>query len=134
MAERILQLLPTPDAARRARAYLRRGLHGVLSGTALADATLLASELVVARIVAGGSRPDRRISVVLRCDRDVVCRVSDDAREPSAGDPWWPADGHGADRLRLLDALSADWGVELGPPFTVWFAMRRPGGDDPETG
>jgi len=125
MAERILQLLPGADAPRQARAFVRGRLRGVLDGDALEDALLLASELVVTRLGTGAPDPDRRISVVLRCDDDaVVCRVSDSGRAPGVEDPWWPPDGHGANRLRLLDLLSAAWGVEPGPPLGVWFTVR----------
>lgn len=125
MAERILQLLPAADAPRQARAFVRGRLRGVLDGYALEDALLLASELVVTRLGTVGPDPDRRISVVLRYDGGVVlCRVSDTGRAPGIEDPWWPPDGHGVNRLRLLDLLSADWGVEPGPPLGVWFTVR----------
>jgi hypothetical protein len=125
MAERTLQLLPAADAPRQARAFVRGRLRGVLDGDALEDTLLLASELVVTRLGTDGPDPDRRISVVLRFDDDVVvCRVSDTGRAPGVEEPWWPSDGHGADRLRLLDVLSADWGVEEGPPLGVWFTVR----------
>ena len=125
MVESVLQLLPTPDAPRRARAHLDKHLRGLLYDEAQADAVLLVSELVAARLLAGDADPAWLISVGLGIDGDlVVCRVSDGGSGSGAEDAWWPADGHGPDRLRLLDLLSAEWGIEPGPPFAVWFAMR----------
>ena len=128
MAERILHLLPTPDAPRHARAHLHRDLSEVLDGDVLEDAVLVASELVVARLVIGAQDDDRWIVVGVRRDVDsVVLRVSSTGgRGSGAEDMWWPSDGHGADRLRLLDRLTTDWGLDAGPPLTVWFAMRCP--------
>jgi hypothetical protein len=88
----------------------------------------MGSELVTARLVIGAQDEDRRIVVGVRCGADsVVLRVSSTGGHGSgAEEMWWPSDGHGADRLRLLDRLTMDWGVAAGPPLTVWFAMRRP--------
>jgi hypothetical protein len=136
MGERILQLLPTADAPRYARAHIHRVLGGVLDGHALEDAVLLASELVVARLVVGTQDDDRRIAVGARCDEDtVVVRVSSTGERGSGReDMWWPSDGHGVHRVGLLDRLTTDWGAEAGPPLSIWFTMRRPQRQAPADG
>jgi anti-sigma regulatory factor (Ser/Thr protein kinase) len=113
-----------PTAPRRARIMLRP-LAARLPANAFEDLLLLTSELV-ANCVAHGGAGRIRIRINGRNDLlrlEVECAKG--ASMPHISDSRAPDGGL---RLRLLDRLSSQWGIEdHGPRTTVWFEMPTSG-------
>ena len=95
----------------RARRFVAETLQGEVSEPLLADALLIASELVTNAVLHGGTvaRLDVRAD-----DRSVTISVTDRAPAlPEVRDPGPSAtSGRG---LRIVEALSVNWGVEPRP-------------------
>lgn len=98
----------------------RAGLAGVI----LHDLRLLVSELV-SNAVRHGAEP---IELGLELSADRIRTV---VRDGGAGfDEFFPvpssddAVGRG---LYVVHCVAADWGIDRGPPFAVWFELARPG-------
>jgi anti-sigma regulatory factor (Ser/Thr protein kinase) len=114
------RLRARPEAAGEARELVRELDVSPRQGT---DATLLLSEVVTNSVRHAGLRADDAIEVVL--DAGDVLRV--EVRDRGAGfelvspepDPARPS-GWG---LYLVEQLADRWGVERGPPTTVWFEL-----------
>jgi anti-sigma regulatory factor (Ser/Thr protein kinase) len=115
----------TPDQVRCAR----RGLTGFLDGSRLtADAVTCLSELVTNSIEHSESRvPGGQVTVrATLADGRLRVEVEDQ------GGPWCPAathaEGPGGRGLRIVAALSREWGktAESARPRTVWFEMGGP--------
>src|SRR3954447_24744587 len=115
------RLRPRPEAAGEAREMVREFDLTQRQGT---DATLLLSEVVTNSVRHAGLAADDAIEVVL--DAGDVLRVEARTRcwafEPRAlePDPARPS-GWG---LYLVEQLADRWGVDRGPPTTVWFELR----------
>jgi anti-sigma regulatory factor (Ser/Thr protein kinase) len=109
-----------PEAAGEAREMVREFDLTPRQGT---DATLLLSEVVTNSVRHAGLGDDDAIEVVL--DAGDVLRV--EVRDRGAGfvpkaldpDPARPS-GWG---LYLVQQLADRWGVDKGPPTTVWFEL-----------
>ncbi|HEY7074985.1 MAG TPA: ATP-binding protein [Solirubrobacteraceae bacterium] len=121
MSRRIARRLRArPEAAGEAREMVREVDLSPRQGT---DATLLLSEVVTNSVRHAGLNDDDAIEVVL--DAGDVLRV--EVRNRGAGfevkalepDPARPS-GWG---LYLVEQLADRWGVDQGPPTTVWFEL-----------
>jgi anti-sigma regulatory factor (Ser/Thr protein kinase) len=114
------RLRPRPEAAGEAREMVRELDLTPRQGT---DATLLLSEVVTNSVRHAGLGDDDAIEVVL--EAGAVLRV--EVRDRGAGfeaaalepDPARPS-GWG---LYLVEQLADRWGVDKGPPTTVWFEL-----------
>jgi anti-sigma regulatory factor (Ser/Thr protein kinase) len=109
-----------PEAAGEAREMVRELDLSPRQGT---DATLLLSEVVTNSVRHAGLGDDDAIEVVL--DAGDVLRVEVRDRgagfEPTALEPD-PARPNGWG-LYLVQQLADRWGVDKGPPTTVWFEL-----------
>lgn len=101
-----------------AREFVRGALRGAVPDAVVDDAVLVASELVTNAVVHAGTPSE----LVLDLRAGVVdLRLSDGnrrrpVRRRAVGDPL--SSGRG---LGLVDVLSVDWGIEVGPSGkTVW--------------
>jgi anti-sigma regulatory factor (Ser/Thr protein kinase) len=114
------RLLARPEAAGEARELVRELDVTPRQGT---DATLLLSEVVTNSVRHAGLGDDDAIEVVLEAGEVLRVEVRDrgtgfDFAEPEP-DPDRPS-GWG---LYLVEQLADRWGVEKGPPTTVWFEL-----------
>jgi anti-sigma regulatory factor (Ser/Thr protein kinase) len=115
------RLRARPEAAGEARELVRELDVTPRQGT---DATLLLSEVVTNSVRHAGLGDDDAIEVVL--EHSDVLRV--EVRDAGGGfevtdpepDPARPS-GWG---LYLVEQLADRWGVDQGPPTTVWFELR----------
>ncbi len=119
--DRLEAILPAgPGAPATARAALTRWLTGQVSGKVLADARLLASELVAN--TSGTEPPDEaaslRFAVQLR-DGALRVDVRDPSRSPAAGSEF----GGGGFGLQLVEALASRWGVDASDGTHLWFEV-----------
>lgn len=119
-----LHFPPTLSAPAKAREAVRSGLAGV-SGRTVEAAALLVSELVTNSVRHSGTAPDE--TVILR-----ICSVRPAVRIEVVD--WGtgfqfrprstPLDRPGGWGLQLVERLARRWGVEEGPPTTVWFELE----------
>ena len=118
--ERLEATLPAgPGGPATARAALTRWLTGQVPGDVLADARLLASELVAN---SGGGEPtdDERTLWFAVQLRDGSLRV--DARDPSRAASGAHSEPAGSYSLQLVEALASRWGAD-GDGTQLWFEV-----------
>src|SRR3954469_5226867 len=112
-----IELPRSPDAGRRARAFVERRFGPAVPGRVLGDAKLIATELANNAVVHGEGRITLRARL-----RDDAIRV-EVIDEGSGNVPTIreeaEADGPGGRGLRIVDALSARWGTFEGTTH-VW--------------
>ena len=93
------------------------------------DARLAITELVSNAVLHGRLRPDAdTIRLVIAADDDVVkaeVEQSTSTLDARVVEPRLGQERSGGFGLRLVDATADDWGVEPGPPGSVWFEFRR---------
>jgi anti-sigma regulatory factor (Ser/Thr protein kinase) len=120
-----LELPFAPEAVRRARSFVRECAPGMSPG-AIANAELLVSEIVTNAVLHGA--PDLGVTVAVE-HGEMTVRVADgDSRVPTRRDQA-RADATSGRGLRLVEALSVAWGVEVAPAGrgkTVWFRVTEP--------
>lgn len=116
--------LRAPSAARRT---LRDTLCGSVSERTLCDAQLLVSELATNSVRHGGCDEQAELAMEadVRDDRVHVRIYDDGAGFEGEPEPKLDLDASGGYGLVLLDRLAADWGVERGERFCVWFELER---------
>ena len=113
--------LATPDAVPAARMALRDFEYQDTSIQPVVE--LLASELVTNAVRHGATDPNESILLHAKhVDSTIRVEVCDEGltefhANPNGTDLMEP----GGNGLLLVDALSARWGVEPGPPKCVWF-------------
>lgn len=103
---------------------MKESLSGAAEETVEA-ATLLVSELVTNSVRHSGMTPDS--PVLLRiCMRPSVVRI--EVADQGSGFTFQrrstPLDQAGGWGLPLVERLSQRWGIQQGPPTTVWFELR----------
>ena len=110
-------------APRRARQFLRRRLDGVLRGSRLDTALLLANEVVTNAV--RHARPPIQLTVRV-VGNMVRVEVTDGSPDLPSVRPAGPAAPFGRG-LPLLDALAEAWGADpCGPGKVVWFTLGVP--------
>jgi serine/threonine-protein kinase RsbW len=116
--------LGAPAVARRA---LRDALGGTVSQGTLADAQLLVSELATNSVRHGGGDEWAELAMEAEVrDERVHVRVYDEGEGfDDAPAPKRDLEASGGYGLVVLDRLAADWGVERGDRFCVWFELER---------
>jgi hypothetical protein len=118
--ERLEATLPAgPDGPATARAALTRWLTGQVPVDVLADARLLASELVAN---SGGGEPtdDERTLWLAVQLRDGALRV--EVRDPSGAPSRTRSEPAGGYSLQLVEALASRWGAD-GDGTQLWFEV-----------
>jgi anti-sigma regulatory factor (Ser/Thr protein kinase) len=116
--EMLLALEPRAESAGLARRALHAsGLFEDIEHTV----TLLASEVVGNAVRHAGLRPEQRIVVFARLQRDLA-RVEVADPGPAFDPDAVQTEGYG---LRLLDALATRWGVDRVRGCRVWFEVDR---------
>jgi anti-sigma regulatory factor (Ser/Thr protein kinase) len=114
------RLRARPEAAGEAREMVREFDLTPRQGT---DATLLLSEVVTNSVRHAGLGDDDAIEVVLDAgdvlrvevrDRGAGFQQTAPALDPARSSGWG---------LFLVEQLADRWGVETGPPTTVWFEL-----------
>jgi anti-sigma regulatory factor (Ser/Thr protein kinase) len=119
-----LRLTPdSPDAGRDARRFVRDALSAHLPADDVADAELIATELVANAVRHAGTPIELRVE---GSAGQLRIEVSDEATgaAPRPAPPVPMAEsGRG---LQILSALSSSWGFEVGEVAkTVWSEMKR---------
>ena len=118
-----LRLPPTPQAPGQARRAVRQCLAGAPEET-LEAATLLVSELVTNSVRHSGTSPHEPLIVRVANNRSAVrIEVCDWGRGFKVEPRTLPMDSAGGWGLPLVERLSRRWGVQSGPPTTVWFEL-----------
>ena len=113
-----LRLLLTPDVD--APAAARRALRALPLGAAHDDVLLLTSELVSNAVVHAGLHAGQPIELDVEC-ADAGDRIRVRVRDHGRGfAPGVPGDGHG---LRMIAAVTPNWGVEQDGGTCVWFEL-----------
>jgi anti-sigma regulatory factor (Ser/Thr protein kinase) len=117
-----LELAPTPDGPRAARAFLSDALVAWDQERHADLAALLVSELVTNAIVHGHSDVRLRVTMLDSTIRVEVNDHSVEAPRLLASNPTEPG-GYG---LPLVDTLADEWGYELvdGDGKRVWFELE----------
>jgi anti-sigma regulatory factor (Ser/Thr protein kinase) len=105
----------TATAPRRARSWAKSILH--VDEHPRDVVLLLLSELVTNSVRYGGTSPRDRVEVGVRQEEGVI---HIEVRDPGPGVGIAPGDFPMHSGLRIVDALSARWGVRHNPT-TVWF-------------
>jgi hypothetical protein len=115
-----------PGAPTSARKLLARCVGPHVGARVLADAELLASELVTNGVLHSGLKSDASLVVRLRLDADAlrleVTNPGVGGSVASHGGAPDRGDGYG---LEIVALLSADWGVRRGEDTCVWAEMAR---------
>jgi anti-sigma regulatory factor (Ser/Thr protein kinase) len=113
-----------PDAARRARSFVRDELAGRLPRRQLADVALLVTELVANGVRHGGAGSGRELQVRV-LGRPATLRV--EVADPGPTGPVTPRrpdlGGGGGLGLQIVERVASRWGVGDGPSTSVWFEM-----------
>ena len=119
-----VRLPPTPEAPNKARRVVKDSLSGAPEEI-LEAATLLVSELVTNSIRHSGVAPHD--SVLLRIAKrpsGIRIEVADWGRGFKIQPRSIPLDQAGGWGLPLVARLAERWGVQTGPPTTVWFELN----------
>ncbi|MGH2948443.1 MAG: ATP-binding protein [Solirubrobacteraceae bacterium] len=113
-----------PDAARRARTFVRDVLAGRLPRRQLADVSLLVTELVANGVRHGGAGSGRELQLRLQV-RPAALRV--EVADPGPRRRVSPRRpdlaGGGGLGLQIVERVASRWGVGDGPRTSVWFEM-----------
>ena len=118
-----VRLFPTPQAPNKAGRVVNASLSDLPDDT-LQAATLLVSELVTNSVRHSGIAPND--SVVLRIatrPTGIRVEVADWGRGFRVHPRSIPLDQAGGWGLPLVARLAERWGVQDGPPTTVWFEL-----------
>jgi anti-sigma regulatory factor (Ser/Thr protein kinase) len=116
-----------PHAGARARRLVSRELAGRLSAEALADVSLLVTELIANGVWHGGAGPETTLRVSVSGDDDAV-RVEVANPDGAAGNPAQRRpdfEGGGGLGLHIVERVSSRWGVRHVPRVAVWFELDR---------
>jgi anti-sigma regulatory factor (Ser/Thr protein kinase) len=113
-----------PDAARRARHFIRDELAGRLPRRQLADVTLLVTELVANGVRHGGAGTTSELQLRVE-GRPAALRV--EVADPGPRRRVAPRQpdltGGGGLGLQIVERVASRWGVGDGPRTSVWFEM-----------
>lgn len=114
-------------AGARARQLVEHELAGRLSADALADVSLLVTELVANSVWHGGAGEGAMVRVSVSGD-DTAVHVevenpADGAAEPAQRRP--DLEGGGGLGLHIVERVASRWGVRRAPRVTVWFEIDR---------
>jgi two-component sensor histidine kinase len=114
-------------AGARARRLVQHELAGRLSEDALADVSLLVTELVANSVWHGGAGEGATVRVSLSGD-DTAVHVEVEnpaggAAEPAQRRP--DLEGGGGLGLHIVERVASRWGVRHAPRVTVWFEIDR---------
>lgn len=111
--------------ARARRAVTSWGVEAGLDAALLCDLRLLVTELVTNAVRHARLRPSDEIELLVQLDGDCV-RGS--VRDRGAGfDEYLPipsGDAVAGRGLYVVHQVASAWGVEPGPPFSVWFELE----------
>ena len=116
-----------PHAGARARRLVTRELAGRLPSDALADVSLLVTELVANGVWHGGADESTTLRVSVSGDDDAVHVEVENPRE-TGGDPAQRRpdfDGGGGMGLHIVERVASRWGVRRAPRVVVWFELDR---------
>lgn len=116
-----------PHAGARARRMVHRELSGRLPAEALADVSLLVTELIANGVWHGGAGPETTLHVSVSGDDDAV-RIEVENPAEAAGDPAQRRpdfDGGGGLGLHIVERVASRWGVRHVPRVAVWFELDR---------
>ena len=121
-----LQLEASPDAAYEARAAIKQRFVDSLPAVTLHDLLIVVTELVTNCVKYG---PDEEIEVRLGASADGLVRGEVRDRggmgsRPAIRDSDSLEGGLG---LRIIDALTERWGVDVGAGTRVWFELSFAG-------
>jgi anti-sigma regulatory factor (Ser/Thr protein kinase) len=122
-----LLLQPVPRLVGSARRFVREHLPAALDGDVIDSLLLLTSELVTNAVIHARTEIELGVTVSRDC---VLVTVHDQDLARPAQQPY--SDRDGGRGLDLVRALSDDCAVERhdhGEGKTVWFRVRRTGGD-----
>jgi anti-sigma regulatory factor (Ser/Thr protein kinase) len=115
-----------PDAAQRARGFVRHALRGRVPPRRLHDVALLVTELVANGVRHGGADTGAELQVrVVGRPPALRVEVVDPGRRRDGVAPRHPDvnGGGGGLGLHIVDRVASRWGVRDGPPTTVWFEL-----------
>ncbi len=116
-----------PHAGARARRLVHRELAGRLPADALADVSLLVTELVANGVWHGGAREGTTLRVSVSGD-DAAVRIEVENPADTTGDPMQrrpDLDGGGGLGLHIVERVASRWGVRHAPRVAVWFELDR---------
>jgi anti-sigma regulatory factor (Ser/Thr protein kinase) len=116
-----------PHAGARARRLIEGELDGRLSADAVADVSLLLTELVANTVWHGGADATATLHVRISADESAI-RVEVENPAGAAGDPAQRVpdlDGGGGLGLHIVERVASRWGVRRAPRVTVWFEVDR---------
>jgi anti-sigma regulatory factor (Ser/Thr protein kinase) len=114
-------------AGARARRLVHRELAGKLPAEALADVSLLVTELIANGVWHGGAGEGTTLRVSVSGD-DAAVRVEVENPDEIAGDPVQrrpDLDGGGGLGLHIVERVASRWGVRRAPRVAVWFELDR---------
>ena len=112
-------------AGSRARQLIRRELAGRLADDALADVSLLLTELVSNSVWHGGADEWSTLHVHVSGD-DSAVRIEVENPAAARGEPVQRApdlNGGGGLGLHIVERVASRWGVRRTPRVTVWFEL-----------
>ena len=114
-----------PHAGARARRLVHRELAGRLPAEALADVSLLTTELIANGVWHGGAGEGTTLRVSVSAN-DAAVRVEVENPDDTAGDPVQrrpDLDGGGGLGLHIVERVASRWGVRHEPRVAVWFEL-----------
>jgi anti-sigma regulatory factor (Ser/Thr protein kinase) len=112
-----------PDAARRARGFVRDELEGRVPNGVLGDIVLLVTELVANGVRHGGADAGSELHLRLEGSPSALRVEVEDpgGRSHEVAVRAAEQDGGGGIGLQLVEQLATRWGVGAGPRTSVWF-------------
>jgi anti-sigma regulatory factor (Ser/Thr protein kinase) len=114
-------------AGARARRLVHRELEGRLPADALADVSLLTTELIANGVWHGGADEGTTLRVSVS-GNDAAVRVEVENPDDAPGDPVQrrpDLDGGGGLGLHIVERVASRWGVRHAPRVAVWFELDR---------
>jgi anti-sigma regulatory factor (Ser/Thr protein kinase) len=119
-----------PHAGARARRLVEGELAGCLPDQAVADVSLLVTELVANSVGHGGADEKSTVRVRISADDDAV-RIEVENADEASGNPAQrlpDMNGGGGLGLHIVELVADRWGVRREPRVTVWFEVDRNNG------